>query len=89
MVTALWVGIIIALIIIGVMCGMLASIKGELEILELYCQRLEYRLKLINREMEWVYKETVNISDEWTISPEKAEKIYNTAQENMRGYHKE
>lgn len=64
MVTALYIGIIIALIVIGVMGGMLASIKGELEILELYCQRLEYRLKLINREMEWVYKETVNISDE-------------------------
>lgn len=89
MVVALWVGIIIALIVIGATCGMLASIKEKLEILELYCQRLEYRLKLINREIEWVYKETVNISDEWTISPEKAKKIYNTAQENMRGYHKE
>ena len=93
MVTALYIGIIIVLIVIG---GLLASIKGELEVLELYCKCLEDKLQLINGEIELLYessfspKDTMqNVSDEWTVSPEKAEKMYNAALENMRGYHKE
>ena len=81
MVTVLYIGIIIILIVVG---GLLASIRGELEVLKLYCKCLEHKIDyLLNKE------DIVVIPDEWKISPEKAEKIYYTAQENMRGYQKE
>ena len=43
--------------------------------------------------VKYLYKDLENkgavTSDEWTISPEEAEKMYNAALENMRGYKKE
>jgi len=48
--------------------------------------------KVIFEVVKSLYKDLENkgavTSDEWTISPERVEKMYNAALENMRGYHK-